>query len=236
MLDSLFGSKARVKVLKLFLLNSEKKYYLRQLARDLDLQVNSVRRELKNLETFGLLVSSIFNHTINKTTSQVLAADQTANESKIKSAGLGAGKSTGLAVKQTLATRSESQDKKYYQANKNFVLFAEIKALILKSQILAGKNFASEVKKICVPKLLVLTGFFTGSLSVPTDILLVAKAPKIKLAEAIKKLEQEVGREINYTVMDENEFKYRQEIADVFLHTILESKKIVLINDFDFLF
>jgi predicted transcriptional regulator len=55
MLDHFFGSKARVKILKLFLLNPDGNYYLRQLARDLDLQVNSVRRELKNLEAFGLL-------------------------------------------------------------------------------------------------------------------------------------------------------------------------------------
>ena len=59
MLGNLFGSNARVKILKLFLLHPEKKYYIRQLARDLDLQVNSVRRELDNLEKFGLLKSSI---------------------------------------------------------------------------------------------------------------------------------------------------------------------------------
>jgi hypothetical protein len=218
MLDSFFGSKARVKILKVFLLNPEKKYYLRQLARDLGLQVNSVRRELKNLETFGLLVSLAPNNTI------ILPP-----ASRKKSEG----KKTKIAPP---LAHSGSQDKKYYQANKNFVLFPEIKALIVKSQILAGKNFVADIKKICAPKLLILTGVFSGSLSVPTDILMVVKVAKGKLSGPIKKLEQEIGREVNYTVMDESEFKYRREIADVFLHTILEAKKIVLINDFDSFF
>jgi predicted ArsR family transcriptional regulator len=50
MLSKLFGSKARVKLLKIFLSYPEKRFYIRQLARDLKLQVNSVRRELDNLE------------------------------------------------------------------------------------------------------------------------------------------------------------------------------------------
>ena len=58
MLGKLFGSNARVKILKLFLLHPEKKFYIRELSRRLKLQVNSVRRELENLEKFGLLISS----------------------------------------------------------------------------------------------------------------------------------------------------------------------------------
>ena len=57
MLEKLFGSKSRVKILKLFLLHPNQSFYIRQLARDLKLQLNSVRRELENLEKFGLLIS-----------------------------------------------------------------------------------------------------------------------------------------------------------------------------------
>lgn len=55
MLAQIFGSNARVKILKTFLSKPEQKYYTRQLARDLELQVNSVRRELENLQEIGLL-------------------------------------------------------------------------------------------------------------------------------------------------------------------------------------
>lgn len=57
MLTRLFGSRARVKILKLFLFNPDQRFYIRQVARNLDLQVNSARRELDNLEGFGLLAT-----------------------------------------------------------------------------------------------------------------------------------------------------------------------------------
>jgi len=55
MLNKIVGSEARVKILNAFLIEPDKHHYLRQLARDLDLQVNSVRRELNNLEELGLI-------------------------------------------------------------------------------------------------------------------------------------------------------------------------------------
>jgi len=58
MLENMFGSKVRVKLLKLFLgQNEEKDYYIRELSRMLGEHLNSVRRELENLEEVGLVVS-----------------------------------------------------------------------------------------------------------------------------------------------------------------------------------
>jgi len=58
MLEKLFGSKTRVLLLRLFLNNSDKHYYVRELARNLDLHLNAVRRELENLEEIGILTSA----------------------------------------------------------------------------------------------------------------------------------------------------------------------------------
>lgn len=57
MLEHLFSSRTRVKLLKKFLLNPEDKYYVRELTRDIDERINSVRRELENLVTMGLLIT-----------------------------------------------------------------------------------------------------------------------------------------------------------------------------------
>ncbi len=57
-LNKLFGSTSRVKILKFFLSHTDEQFYIRQIARDLKLQLNSVRRELDNLESFGILQSS----------------------------------------------------------------------------------------------------------------------------------------------------------------------------------
>ncbi len=59
MLKRLFTSNARIKLLKIFLLNPNEEHYIRQLTRDLDEQINSIRRELDNLKRTGLLRSKM---------------------------------------------------------------------------------------------------------------------------------------------------------------------------------
>jgi len=55
MLDQLFGSKTRVALLKLFFENKERAYFVRELTREIDAQINSVRRELENLVNLGIV-------------------------------------------------------------------------------------------------------------------------------------------------------------------------------------
>ncbi|MGB7992561.1 hypothetical protein [Methanoregula sp.] len=57
MLEMLFGSKTRVKLLTLFCLNPGKDFYIRQISRVTDCNYIGVVNELNNLEEFGLLKS-----------------------------------------------------------------------------------------------------------------------------------------------------------------------------------
>jgi hypothetical protein len=61
MLHHLFSSKARVKLLTLFLTNPEEEFFVRQLTRTTDEQINSIRRELENLKEIGLVRSRVKN-------------------------------------------------------------------------------------------------------------------------------------------------------------------------------
>lgn len=210
MLEKLFGSKARVKILKNFLLNPDKKFYIRQLARDLKLQVNSVRRELSNLEDFGLLSSDDNNNINSNVLSNTPESKKNSKEKDIKETGL--------------------KEKKYYWVNKNFILFSEVRSLIVKSQILAGESFIKNLKLVCDPKFILLSGIFVNNENSPTDVLIVANVENDKLTKIISDLEQELSREVNFTVMDEAEFKYRQEVADVFLHSVLNARRIILLD------
>jgi predicted transcriptional regulator len=57
MIDALFGSKTRVKLLHLFLNNPGKSFYVREITRLIDEQINSVRRELSNMLSIGIITS-----------------------------------------------------------------------------------------------------------------------------------------------------------------------------------
>jgi predicted nucleotidyltransferase len=57
MLEKLFTSRTRVKLLTLFLMNPGKAFYVREIARATEENVNAVRRELANLEAIGLVTS-----------------------------------------------------------------------------------------------------------------------------------------------------------------------------------
>jgi len=214
MLSKLFGSNTRVKILKLFLLHPGKKFYIRQMARDLKLQVNSVRRELENLEDFGLLISNLSSE----------------EEDSFKVGEVG-------AIDQEVVVSEKSnggkQEKKYYQTNSDFVLLDELKALIVKAQVLHKEELIEKIKKAGKIKFLLLTGVFVNRQNSSVDILIVGRFErKEKVCRVLNNIEKEMGKELNYTIMDPREFKYRRDMTDVFLYGILEGKKIIVVDEY----
>ncbi len=57
MLEHIFGSKSRVVLLRAFINNSEKFFFVREISRNFNLHLNSARRELANLEKMGIIQS-----------------------------------------------------------------------------------------------------------------------------------------------------------------------------------
>lgn len=57
MLERIFTSKTRVKILTLFTINPQKEMFVREISRNINENINAVRRELSNLEQIGLLKS-----------------------------------------------------------------------------------------------------------------------------------------------------------------------------------
>jgi hypothetical protein len=60
--EQLFGSKTRVKLLQLFYGNPNRAFYVREITRKVDEQINSVRRELANLLSIGIITSDTNNN------------------------------------------------------------------------------------------------------------------------------------------------------------------------------
>ena len=64
MIEQLFGSKTRVKLLQLFYTNPNRSFYVREITRKVEEQINSVRRELANLQSIGIITSDTSNNKV----------------------------------------------------------------------------------------------------------------------------------------------------------------------------
>ncbi len=193
MLEHLFGSKTRVRLLRLFLHHPEEAFFVRELARKTHFQMNAVRRELLNLTKFGCLMEA-----------------------------------EAAAVS---AERGPSGQRRYYKLNTDFVLYPELRALLLKSQMLLEQNFVRRIQDMGQVKYLALTGRFVDLSAFPTDLLVVGKVNRDRLERLVRDFERELGASVRFTVLTGPEFQYRKQVGDKFLYSILEGKKVVIVDD-----
>ncbi len=199
MLESIFGSRTRVKLLKLFLSHPSDYFFVREISRKTEEKINSVRRELANLEELGLIVAE------NK-----IKLDQEKDKKPSNTAG--------------------REKRKYYRVNTSFALFDEFRNLILKSRLLLEKSLANEIKKLGKVVFLVLMGMFVDDQDAKVDLLIVGNLAKSKVEALIKKLEKDFEQEIRFTLMNEEEFNFRNQVTDKFLFEVMEGKNIVVID------
>jgi predicted transcriptional regulator/predicted nucleotidyltransferase len=192
MVEQLFGSKTRVKLLSLFFNNPGRPFYVREITRKIDEQINSVRRELANLLSIGLVSSDGANNRL------------------------------------------------YYEVNPKYEYYEQLRAIFttmpVKSTDPAVKETREEDKII---KRLRSTGsitfaFLTGTFARDTrtniDIFVVGDVNKARLAKVVADMEKEMGRELNYSALSPDEYQYRLSLNDRFITSVLEAKKIVVID------
>lgn len=201
----LFGSKTRVRLLKLFLANPNESYYVRELTRVVGAQINAIRRELANLMGLGIVKINE-----NKNIEQDL--------DDLKS---------GKVIRQGI----RGVERKYYQLNKDFVLYNELRNLFAKMKGLSREAFIEKVQDLGDITLFLLSGLFIKDDSSEVDVLVVGNIPREKMQEVINEYNESVSREINYTLLSDDEFKYRQEVVDRFLYNILQNTNNIIVED-----
>ncbi len=201
MLEHLFGSKTRVKLLRLFLRNPDEPIFVRELTRRVETQINAVRRELLNLVKLGLVTEAAVEEPATTPTGK---------------------KRPGLK-------------RKYYQLNKQFPLLNELSSLILKAQVLLDRRLDKEIAALGDVRYLAFMGAFiqgTGGTSngPAIDLFLVGKIDMVGFKTLMTEVEGVFGSELNFSILAPDEFRYRKELGDRFLHSILDAPKKVLID------
>src|SRR5882672_140888 len=194
MVEQLFGSKTRVKLLQLFYSNPNRSFYVREITRKIDEQINSVRRELANLLSIGIIASDTTNNRLYYEVNQEYGyyAPLKAIFGQGGDAPAAAVLEPGEEPKKTVATASNVERDK--------------------------------IKALGNVEVALYTGQFTRDESSGIDALIVGDINQHALQKFMAELEAQEGKEIRYTVMPAQEFSYRLQIKDRFISTVLTAK------------
>jgi predicted nucleotidyltransferase len=121
---------------------------------------------------------------------------------------------------------------KYFQLNRKYPLFNEVRRIVAKT-IGAAPLIAQALKRIEGIQEAYLYGSFAKNqqdAASDIDVLVIGTPQEEALAQAIRKLEQQLGREISYTVLTPKEFESRRARKDAFLENLWHNKRISLVG------
>ena len=130
---------------------------------------------------------------------------------------------------------TEKGKEKYYYLNRKYPLFEEIKKIIFKTEGVEG-SIRELISAFSGIKICFLYGSFAvGKEDRGSDIDLAAVVSEgFEEKPLLKKLsgfEKKLGREINYVLYEEQDFRSKKQEAGGFLNKVLEGKIIVLRGD-----
>ena len=120
---------------------------------------------------------------------------------------------------------------KAYILNQKFPFLIELKGLFIKSNINPQCSSLDKLRTIGDVKLALISGIFLNYPKSKADMVLVVNnINRSKLKNLMASIEAEVGREISYVLMNNEEFKYRLDMLDRFLLDLLEGPHDELVN------
>ncbi len=121
---------------------------------------------------------------------------------------------------------------KYFRLNRDYPLFDEVGGIVAKT-IGAVPLIAQCLDKIEGISQAYLYGSFARNqqdAASDIDVLVIGNPKGAALAEAMQKLERQLGREINYTVLTREEFESRRNRKDAFLENVWHNKRVPLLS------
>lgn len=141
-------------------------------------------------------------------------------------------KELGRLEREGLFRAEVSGRQKYFQLDREYPLFAEVRGIVSKT-IGARSLIAQSLKEIEGIEEAYLYGSFASNqqdAASDIDVLVIGNPPDKVLAEAMRKIERHLGREMNYTVLTRKEFDSRRARRDAFLENVWHNKRVSLIG------
>ncbi|OGI21293.1 MAG: hypothetical protein A2808_01350 [Candidatus Moranbacteria bacterium RIFCSPHIGHO2_01_FULL_55_24] len=181
--DTLFGSKARSRLLRFFLLNPGADYTVAEISEKTLVPKTDITREAAKL------------------------------------------------VKMKFLFERSRKGKKAFIVNENFPFHTELKSLVSKLNVHAQSQIFRKLKTAGEVKLILISGLFLNYPKSKVDMILVVNnVNRTKLRHAITHLEAEVGKEIRFVLMNNEELHYRLNMLDRFFIEFLEGPYEEVVN------
>ena len=201
-LAKLFGSPARVKVMRLFLLNQEHGFESKDIMTRTKIKSGAVRKELSLLSSIDFIKKRPF-------------VKETVVPSK---------------KKNTPPTVTRKKTTGWF-LNESFPFLKQIEKLLTDVDFFNHDSLSARFKNAGKIKLLVISGIFIKSNDSRADLLIVGDNLKQSTVyDIIKTIESEIGRELSYAVFPTAEFVYRASMYDKLIYDMFDFPHEVLID------
>ena len=128
-------------------------------------------------------------------------------------------------VKKEIGKKTEIIKKKTsgWILNNSFPYLIELQGLLINAQLIRHGEILKRLSSVGKLKVLIVSGVFIQDLDSRVDLLIVGdNLKKFALENAVKTIESEIGREINYTAFETPDFLYRLGICDKLIRDILD--------------
>lgn len=137
-----------------------------------------------------------------------------------------------LLEKKGILNKEKRANRVYYYFDKSYPYLNDLIRLSVK-EFGMGKEIIKNRAKLGNIKYAMISGKYVKGLSSKdeVDMLIVGLVVLPELQLIVRQEEEKKGREINYTVMTEDEFNFRKSRRDPFIYSIISGSRILLIGD-----
>ena len=203
LLGQLFGSQARVKLMRLFLFHEGAFFHFDELTERTLIRKDVARKELKLLEKVGFVKKGIIS----------------LKEKKVRKNG-----SISLRTRKVKAWKLNTR----FELKLPLKTLLIETQLIKEKDILSSVRKAGKLKLLVLSG--VFLGLEDGEVDM---LIVIDSSDKKKLEKSVKRMESEIGRELLYAVFSTEEFQYRLDMYDKLVRNVLEGEKKILFQHND---
>lgn len=136
--------------------------------------------------------------------------------------------------KAGMVSKEHRANRLFYLFRKDYPIYYELMELVAKTSGL-GADMIKQRAKLGKIKFVTVSGRFLRGLpkKSPTDVdlLVVGNVVLPELSQIIKAEEVRREREINYTVMTEEEFEFRKSRRDPFVLSVVSGSRVMIVGD-----